>query len=171
MPPRGMCLPSTCISTFKTCFGIPGAYCTDDLVPTFRSCTGISPYLFSMGRPQELSVLQGKLFGRAGTELRHRSWAVHRLNTCDLLKSGMWSRVRDWDPEWSFPISLCPCVEFKELKKKNKPDVTYFYVDNCQDTSREHILYSSLLVRCINFEYFDSKCLGTFLSSSLSLYM
>ena len=80
MPPRGMCLPSTCISTFKTSFWIPGAYCADDLVPTFGSCTGISPCLFSMGRPQEQSVLQGKLFGRAGTELGHRSWAVHRLN-------------------------------------------------------------------------------------------
>ena len=170
MPPRGMCLPSTCISTFKTCFWIPGAYCADDLVPTFRSCTGISPCLFSMGRPQEQSVLQGKLFGRAGTQLKHRSWPVHRLNTCDLLKSGMWSRVGDWGPEWSLPISLCPCVEFKEFKKKSLM-LHIFMLIYCQDTSREHVLCDSLLAWYINFEYFDSKCLGPYLPSSLSLYM
>lgn len=113
-------------------------------------------------------VSSGKaIWWNLGTELRHRSWAVHRLNTWGLLKSWMWSRVRGWDPAWSFPHL---CVPVWSWRVKNLSLMLHiFMLIYCQDKSREHILCNSLLAWYINFEYLDSKCLESLFVFFLSL--
>lgn len=86
MPPRGMCVPSTKTHFVKHAL-IPKAYCADDPVP-LSTCKGYLLLVRFMGRPIRIVSPPGKkLFGRAGTELRHRSWAVHRLEHSRFLKS------------------------------------------------------------------------------------